>query len=66
MNNSQNTTYQAGQAKGQAQEKASGMIDKASNVAQSAKESMQETSSQMQARAQGAAETTKEKLGMNN
>ncbi|CAN1337508.1 hypothetical protein LINPERPRIM_LOCUS37631 [Linum perenne] len=42
MNNSQNTSYEAGQAKGQVQEKASGMMEKAGNVAQSTKESLQE------------------------
>jgi uncharacterized protein YjbJ (UPF0337 family) len=40
--NSQKMSYNAGQAKGQAQEKASNMMDKASNAAQSAKESMQQ------------------------
>ncbi|CAN1255377.1 hypothetical protein LINPERPRIM_LOCUS8962 [Linum perenne] len=44
MNNSENASYQAGQAKGQVQEKASGMMDKASNTAQSAKESAQDSS----------------------
>ncbi|CAN0890625.1 hypothetical protein LINGRAHAP2_LOCUS16541, partial [Linum grandiflorum] len=65
MNSSQNTSYQAGQAKGQAQEKASGMMEKASNAAQSTKESLQDTGSQMQAKAQETAEATKDKLGMN-
>ncbi|KAL5080385.1 hypothetical protein RYX36_008806, partial [Vicia faba] len=39
---SNKASYDAGQAKGQTQEKASNMMDKASNTAQSAKESMQE------------------------
>ncbi|CAN1174967.1 hypothetical protein LINPERPRIM_LOCUS10253 [Linum perenne] len=65
MDNSQNASYQAGQAKGQAQEKASGMMEKAGNVAQSTKETIQEAGSQMQAKAQGVAEATKESLGMN-
>ncbi|GFQ02764.1 hypothetical protein PHJA_002420300 [Phtheirospermum japonicum] len=42
MDNSNNMSYQAGQAKGQAQEKGNQLMDKASNVAQSAKESMQQ------------------------
>ncbi|CAN1255378.1 hypothetical protein LINPERPRIM_LOCUS8963 [Linum perenne] len=66
MDNSQNASYQAGQAKGQVQEKASGMMDKASNAAQSTKESAQEVGSQMQAKASGAADVAKDKLGMNN
>ncbi|KAB5561068.1 hypothetical protein DKX38_006025 [Salix brachista] len=37
-----NTGFQAGQAKGQAQEKTSQFMDKASNAAQSAMESCQE------------------------
>ncbi|CAN1160548.1 hypothetical protein LINPERPRIM_LOCUS37631 [Linum perenne] len=65
MNNSQNTSYEAGQAKGQVQEKASGMMEKAGNVAQSTKESLQETGSQMQAKASEATQATKDKLGMN-
>ncbi|XP_073023911.1 uncharacterized protein [Primulina eburnea] len=65
MDNSQNMSYQAGQAKGQAQEKGNQMMDKASNAAQSAKESMQETGQQMKAKAQGAAESVKNATGMN-
>ncbi|KAF7135856.1 hypothetical protein RHSIM_Rhsim08G0081300 [Rhododendron simsii] len=42
MDNSQNASYQTGQAKGQAQEKGNQMMDKASNAAQSCKETMQE------------------------
>lgn len=38
--NSQKMSYQAGEAKGQAQEKANTMMDKAGNAAQSAKDSM--------------------------
>ncbi|XP_019058075.1 PREDICTED: uncharacterized protein LOC109116670 [Tarenaya hassleriana] len=40
--NSNKMSFQAGQAKGQTQEKASNMMDKASNAAQSAKDSMHE------------------------
>uniref|UniRef100_A0A2N9IMM5 Uncharacterized protein n=1 Tax=Fagus sylvatica TaxID=28930 RepID=A0A2N9IMM5_FAGSY len=39
MDKSQNTCFQAGQAKGQSQEKASTLMEKAGNTAQSAKES---------------------------
>uniref|UniRef100_A0A2N9F8I1 Pollen coat protein n=1 Tax=Fagus sylvatica TaxID=28930 RepID=A0A2N9F8I1_FAGSY len=56
MDNSQNASYQAGQVKGQTQEKASNMMDKASNTAQSAMESCQEAGQQVKAKAQGAAE----------
>ncbi|THF95310.1 hypothetical protein TEA_016852 [Camellia sinensis var. sinensis] len=42
MDSSQNMSYQAGQANGQAQQKGNRMMDKASNAAQSAKESLQE------------------------
>ncbi|XP_004304170.1 PREDICTED: late embryogenesis abundant protein 2-like isoform X2 [Fragaria vesca subsp. vesca] len=40
MDNSQKVSYQAGEAKGQTQEKASTMMDKAGNAVQSAKESL--------------------------
>ncbi|KAE9595248.1 hypothetical protein Lalb_Chr17g0336681 [Lupinus albus] len=40
--NSERASYNAGVAKGQTQEKASNMMDQASNAAQSAKESCQE------------------------
>ncbi|XP_044467832.1 stress-induced protein KIN2-like [Mangifera indica] len=63
--NSQKMSYHAGEAKGQAQEKASGMMDRANNAAQSAKESMQEAGSQMKATAQGAADAVKNATGMN-
>ncbi|XP_044506836.1 stress-induced protein KIN2-like [Mangifera indica] len=63
--NSQKMSYHAGQAKGQTEEKASGMMDKANNAAQSAKESMQEAGDQMKAKAQGAADAVKNATGMN-
>ncbi|CAN6708383.1 unnamed protein product [Malus baccata var. baccata] len=53
--NSQKMSYHAGEAKGQAQEKANGMMDKANNAAQS----------NMQAKAQGAADAVKNATGMN-
>lgn len=40
--NSQKMSYHAGEAKGQAQEKTSSMMDRANNAAQSAKESVQQ------------------------
>uniref|UniRef100_U5GKW8 Uncharacterized protein n=1 Tax=Populus trichocarpa TaxID=3694 RepID=U5GKW8_POPTR len=40
--NTQKMSYQAGETKGQAQEKASNLMDRADNAAQSAKESVQE------------------------
>ncbi|KAG2384203.1 uncharacterized protein HKW66_Vig0150340 [Vigna angularis] len=63
---SQNMSYKAGQAKGEAQEKTNTMMDKASNAAQSAQESLQEVGNQMQAKAQEAAEAVKNATGMNN
>ncbi|XP_062153499.1 stress-induced protein KIN2-like [Alnus glutinosa] len=63
--NSQNMSYQAGEAKGQTQEKASGMMDKAGNAAQSAKESSQQAGQQMKDKTQGAAESVKNAVGMN-
>ncbi|XP_018834821.1 stress-induced protein KIN2-like [Juglans regia] len=63
--NSQNLSFQAGETKGQAQEKASNMMDGVANVAQSAKESIQETGTQMKDKAQGAAGSVKNATGMN-
>ncbi|KAB2610419.1 stress-induced protein KIN2-like [Pyrus ussuriensis x Pyrus communis] len=65
MNQSQNMSHQAGQAKGQAQEKASGMMDQMSNAAQSAKESAQGAGQQMMEKAQGAADSVKDAVGAN-
>ncbi|KAJ8567685.1 hypothetical protein K7X08_019893 [Anisodus acutangulus] len=65
MDNSQNLSYQAGQTKGQAQEKGNQMMDKAANAAQSAKETMQEGGHQMQAKAQEATDAVKNATGMN-
>ncbi|KAJ0042028.1 stress-induced protein KIN2-like isoform X3 [Pistacia vera] len=65
MDQSQNTGFQAGQAKGQAQEKSSQMMDKANNAAQSAKESCQQAGQQMQDKAQGAADAAKNAVGIN-
>ncbi|KAK7273222.1 hypothetical protein RIF29_14271 [Crotalaria pallida] len=62
---SQKMSYQAGQAKGQTQEKANNMMDMASNAAQSAKETMQEAGQQVMATAQGAADAVKNATGMN-
>ncbi|XP_055805604.1 stress-induced protein KIN2-like [Solanum dulcamara] len=65
MDNSQNLSYKAGQARGQAQEKGNQMMDRAANAAQSAKESLQEAGQQMQAKAQGAADAVKNATGLN-
>ncbi|CAN4079552.1 unnamed protein product [Withania somnifera] len=65
MDNSQNVSYQAGQAKGQAQEKGNQMMDRAASAAQSAKESLQEAGQQMQSKAQGAADAVKNATGLN-
>ncbi|CAA2936459.1 Hypothetical predicted protein [Olea europaea subsp. europaea] len=65
MDNSQNISYQAGQTKGQAQEKGNQMMEKAGNAAQSTKETMQEAGHQMKAKAQGAADAVKNATGMN-
>ncbi|KAE9615714.1 hypothetical protein Lal_00017725 [Lupinus albus] len=62
---SQKMSYQAGQAKGQTEEKANNMMDMASNAAQSAKETMQEAGQQVMATAQGAADAVKNATGMN-
>ncbi|KAL3813526.1 hypothetical protein ACJIZ3_014794 [Penstemon smallii] len=59
MDNSHNMSYQAGQTKGQTQEKGNQLMDKAGNAAQSAMESMQQTGQQMQAKAQGAVDAAK-------
>ena len=63
--NSQKMSYQAGEVKGQAQEKASTLMDRAGNAAQSAKESVQEAGQQVGAKAQGAVEGVKNATGMN-
>ncbi|CAK9326367.1 unnamed protein product [Citrullus colocynthis] len=58
-------SYHVGEAKGQAEEKASNLMEKASNVAQSAKETVQEAGQQMMTKAQGAAEAIKDATGFN-
>ncbi|MCD7448742.1 hypothetical protein HAX54_045681 [Datura stramonium] len=65
MDNSQNLSYQAGQAKGQAQEKGNQMMDRAASAAQSAKETMQEAGQQLQAKAQEATDAVKNATGFN-
>ncbi|GAA0161594.1 hypothetical protein LIER_17873 [Lithospermum erythrorhizon] len=59
MDNSQSASYNAGQAKGQAQEKGNQMMNKAGDMAQSAKESAQNAGQQVKAKAQGAADAVK-------
>ncbi|ONI18867.1 hypothetical protein PRUPE_3G244700 [Prunus persica] len=63
--NSEKVSYHAGEAKGQAQEKASGVMDMANNAAQSAKETMQAAGQNVQATAIGAADAVKNATGMN-
>ncbi|KAG5247471.1 late embryogenesis abundant protein [Salix suchowensis] len=61
--NSQKMSYQAGEVKGQAQEKASTLMDRAGNPAQSAKESVQEKkASTLMDRAGNAAQSAKESV----
>lgn len=52
-------SYHVGEAKGQAEEKASNLMEKASNAAQSAKETVQETGQQMMVKAQEAVKISK-------
>ncbi|KAI3500604.1 hypothetical protein L1887_36428 [Cichorium endivia] len=65
MNNSQSAAAQAGQVKGQAEEKGSQLMDQAGAAAQSAKESVQEAGAQMQMKASEAADAVKDATGMN-
>ncbi|XP_034889596.1 uncharacterized protein [Populus alba] len=62
--NTQKMSFQAGEAKGQVQEKASTLMDKAGNAAQSAKESVQgeTTSPTMMDKAGNAAQYAKESV----
>ncbi|RZC58380.1 hypothetical protein C5167_005677 [Papaver somniferum] len=61
---SQSMSYNAGEAKGQAEVKKDQMVDKASGAMQSAKEWCQQAGQQMKEKAQGAADTVKEATGM--
>ncbi|OIW17307.1 hypothetical protein TanjilG_22419 [Lupinus angustifolius] len=61
--NSERASYNAGVAKGQTQEKASNMMEKAGNAAQSAKESCQEEkANNMMDMAGNAAQSAKETM----
>ncbi|KAG6743065.1 uncharacterized protein [Populus alba] len=62
--NTQKMSFQAGEAKGQTQEKASNLVDKAGNAAQSAKESVtgEKTSPTMMDKAGNAAQYAKESV----
>ncbi|XP_022939641.1 stress-induced protein KIN2-like [Cucurbita moschata] len=62
---SQKMSFEAGEAKGQAKEKTSNLIEKASDTAQSTKETVQEAGQQMMAKAQGAVEAIKDNTGLN-
>ncbi|GMN20839.1 hypothetical protein TIFTF001_051072 [Ficus carica] len=64
MNSSEKMGYHAGEAKGQAKEKTSNVVDSACNKAQSAKDSMQEAGQQMKAKAGGAADDVKNATGI--
>ncbi|KAG6777532.1 hypothetical protein POTOM_017357 [Populus tomentosa] len=63
--NTQKMSYQAGETKGQAQEKASNLMDGAGNAAQSAKESVEGAGQQVRAKTQEAVEGVKNATGMN-
>ncbi|XP_049384514.1 stress-induced protein KIN2-like isoform X2 [Solanum stenotomum] len=63
MDNSQNISYQAGQAKGQAQEKSNQMMEQSSNAAP--KKQCKQAGQQIKATAQGAADAVKNATGMN-
>ncbi|CAH1420878.1 unnamed protein product [Lactuca virosa] len=65
MSNNQSAGFQAGQAKGQAEEKGNQLMDKASSAAQSAKETVQEAGAQVQLKASEAADAVKDATGMN-
>ncbi|CAN6574552.1 unnamed protein product [Malus baccata var. baccata] len=63
--NTQKMSYNAGVAKGQAQEKTSTMMDKAGSAAQSAMGTMQGAGQTVQAKAVGAVDAVKNATGMN-
>ncbi len=63
--NTQKLSFQAGEAKGRDEEKASTLVDKAGNAAQYAKESVQGAGQQVMSTAQGAVEGVKNATGMN-
>ncbi|PQQ00891.1 stress-induced protein KIN2 [Prunus yedoensis var. nudiflora] len=63
--NSQKMSYHAGEAKGQAQEKASGLMGMANNAAQSTKETVQAAGQNVQAAAVGAVDAVKNATGLN-
>ncbi|KAI4346774.1 hypothetical protein L6164_007642 [Bauhinia variegata] len=65
MDSQNSMAYNAGQAKGETQEKASNLMDRAGNAAESAKESTKEAGQQMKAKAQGAADTVKDAVNKN-
>ncbi|KAL5582035.1 hypothetical protein UlMin_014477 [Ulmus minor] len=62
---SEKMSYNAGQAKGQTQEKAHNVMDKVSNSTHNIKDSIQEGGNQMKAKAEGAADSIKNATGMN-
>ncbi|KAJ0099671.1 uncharacterized protein LOC116137789 [Pistacia vera] len=62
--NTQKMSYNAGVAKGQTQEKSSGMMGKANNAAQSAKKSVLGAGEQVKVQALGAVNAVKKATGM--
>ncbi|XP_051141252.1 stress-induced protein KIN2-like [Andrographis paniculata] len=65
MDHSTKKSFQAGETKGQAQEKGNQLMDKAANAAHSAMDSVQQAGQQVQAKAQGAADAVKDATGIN-
>ncbi|XP_050380510.1 uncharacterized protein LOC126797824 [Argentina anserina] len=64
MDSKQKMSYDAGVAKGQTQEKASTMMDKAGGAAQAAMGTMQSAGQTVQKSAAGAVETVKKATGI--
>ncbi|XP_021817730.1 stress-induced protein KIN2-like [Prunus avium] len=63
--NSEKVSFHAGEAKGQTQEKASGVMDMANNAAKSTKETLEAAGQNVQAAAVGAVDAVKNATGMN-
>ncbi|GKV16882.1 hypothetical protein SLEP1_g27452 [Rubroshorea leprosula] len=62
MSSTENASFQAGQAEGKTEEKASSMIDRAKETTQNVKESCQESGQRMMDKAGGAAQAAKDKI----
>ncbi|BFG26421.1 hypothetical protein CerSpe_126950 [Prunus speciosa] len=63
--NTEKASFHAGEAKGQTQEKASGLMGMANNAAQSTKETVQAAGQNVQAAAVGAVDAVKNATGLN-